>query len=89
MYGESCTEDGLMDWVTAVQALRYKDFRCVFRPALITDQVMDDDRVGMQGQTGRPILAGFHETDSITDFAAEMEARRLTRWWKRGMGYGQ
>ncbi|KFH42172.1 hypothetical protein ACRE_071070 [Hapsidospora chrysogenum ATCC 11550] len=90
MYGESYTEDGLVDWVAAVQALRYKDFRCVFRPALITDQVMDDDDpAGMQEQTSRPILAGLHETNSITQFAAEMEARRLTRWWKRGMGYGQ
>lgn len=89
MYGESYDGTGLVDWVAAVQALRYKDFRCVSKPAMISEHVTDGgtERTGLSGGASGLTPTGFHETDSIADFAKQMEARSLTWWWKRAMGY--
>ena len=87
MYGESRSEGGLADWVAAVQALRYKDFRCVAKPAPISDQVNAGKARGAAEAGNGMAATGFYETESITEFAKQMEARNLTWWWKRGMGY--
>lgn len=85
MYAES-RNGRLEDWVAAVQALRYKDFRCVSKPTLMSDHVTGGKKQGSES-TVHQAAAGFHETESIAEFAREMEARNLTCWWKRGMGY--
>ncbi|KAH6873936.1 hypothetical protein B0T10DRAFT_567666 [Thelonectria olida] len=74
MFGESRDEAALVEWVAAVQALRYKDFRCVVRP-------------GPAPQGSGLKATGFDETESVSEFAKEMEVRGLGEWWKRGMGY--
>lgn len=74
MFAEGRDETSLVEWVAAVQALRYKDFRCVARPA------KEANRARLQA-------TGFHETESVAEFAKEMEKRGLLDWWKRGMGY--
>ncbi|KAK7408361.1 hypothetical protein QQX98_009457 [Neonectria punicea] len=87
MFGESRDKTGLEEWVAAVQALRYKDFRCAVRPgpALNGDGKGEKDK----GEKGCLLRAtGFDETESVTEFAKEMEIRGLQEWWRRGMGYG-
>lgn len=74
MFAEARSETGLADWVAAVQALRYKDFRCVARPARTEGD-------------GEVRARGWGETASLREFGEEMEARGLGAWWKRGMGY--
>lgn len=74
MYAESPEEASISGWVAAVQALRYKDFQCVHKPA--THSVVHVSDPG-----------GFREVESTTEFAKEMELRGLAGWWRRGMGY--
>ncbi|RSM09466.1 hypothetical protein CEP52_004089 [Fusarium oligoseptatum] len=73
MFAESHDEAGLTEWVATVQALRYKDFRCVAKPAPVKE-------------VGKRAL-GFDETESVAEFAKEMEGRGLGGWWRRAMGY--
>lgn len=75
MFGEGRDAAGLAEWVQTVQALRYKDFRCVARPALTEGD-------------GRLWASGWAETESLTVFGDEMQRRGLGEWWKRAMGYG-
>ncbi|KAG8677415.1 hypothetical protein FPOAC1_003432 [Fusarium poae] len=74
MFAEARDEAGLTEWVSTVQALRYKDFRCVAKPApvLVSEGVR---------------RAGFDETGEVKEFAKFMEERGLGEWWKRGMGF--
>lgn len=83
MYAESRDEHMLKDWVSAVQALRYKDFRCIAKPALIPDEAAN--AAATKHTTVAP--KRFHETESMAHFVEQMEARRLGSWWKRHMGY--
>ncbi|KAM0432328.1 hypothetical protein ACHAPT_004869 [Fusarium lateritium] len=76
MFAEGRDEAGLVEWVASVQALRYKDFRCVAKPAPVEKGKDDGERA-----------MGFDETESVAEFAKEMEGRGLGRWWKRAMGY--
>ncbi|EPE08944.1 hypothetical protein F503_04531 [Ophiostoma piceae UAMH 11346] len=77
MFGEAHDATALTEWVAAVKALRYKDFRCVIRP-----------QPAPPTARGPPLLAtGFSETEAVADFAKQMELRGLEDWWKRGMGY--
>ncbi|KAM0347762.1 hypothetical protein ACHAPU_004777 [Fusarium lateritium] len=73
MFAEARDEAGLNEWVATVQALRYKDFRCVAKPA-------SAESVGMT-------RTGFEETESVAVFAKVMDEKGLEKWWKRGMGY--
>lgn len=75
MFAEARDEAGLTEWVGAVQALRYKDFRCVLKPAPV------EGKIGYCGKEG------FDETVSVKVFATVMEERGLGGWWKKGMGY--
>ncbi|TLD20483.1 hypothetical protein PspLS_08689 [Pyricularia sp. CBS 133598] len=73
MYAEAVEEESVREWVDAVQALRYKDFRCVFKPAPAVAENLSQ--------------AGFQEVGAVSEFAKEMERRGLGSWWRRGMGY--
>ncbi|KAI5467235.1 hypothetical protein BGZ63DRAFT_370695 [Mariannaea sp. PMI_226] len=86
MFGEARSEAALVDWVAAVQALRYKDFRCVIRPGP-APLAADEPREGGSDSLHRR-TTGFDETESVADFAKQMEMRGLSDWWKKGMGYG-
>ncbi|KAH7255446.1 uncharacterized protein BKA55DRAFT_736810 [Fusarium redolens] len=72
MFAEGRDEAGLTEWVSTVQALRYKDFKCVAKPARAE---------GVGGKTG------FDETESVREFGRVMDEKGLGGWWKRGMGY--
>jgi hypothetical protein len=74
MFAEARDEAGLTEWVSTVQALRYKDFRCVAKPAPVP--VSEGVR-----------RTGFDETGEVKEFAKFMEERGLGEWWKRGMGF--
>lgn len=76
MYAEASREEPLRDWVEAVQALRYKDYRCACKPAPFSLPEAPAD-----------VPVGFREVASVADFGREMERRGLADWWRRGMGY--
>jgi hypothetical protein len=78
MFAEARDEAGLTEWVSIVQALRYKDFRCVAKPAPVP--VLEGSAVGER-------RTGFDETGEVKEFARFMEERGLGDWWKRGMGF--
>lgn len=85
MFAESRDEAGLVEWVAAVQALRYKDFRCAVRPG---PAPVTRNGVKGRGENGSLLRAtGFDETESVAEFAKQMNVRGLGAWWKRGMGY--
>lgn len=71
MFAEASDEEPLKEWVSAVQALRYKDFRCVARPALAPSHKENN--------------SGFDETGSMNDFARSMNVRGLSEWFKKTM----
>lgn len=75
MFAEARDEAGLTEWVSTVQALRYKDFRCVAKPA-----PAQEGGVGVR-------RTGFDETGEVKEFARLMEEKGLGDWWKRGMGF--
>ncbi|RGP73388.1 hypothetical protein FLONG3_6334 [Fusarium longipes] len=79
MFAEARDEAGLTEWVSTVQALRYKDFRCVAKPAPAPEGSVGD-REGVR-------RTGFDETGEVKEFARLMEERGLGDWWKRGMGF--
>ncbi|KAL8419261.1 hypothetical protein RB594_002465 [Gaeumannomyces avenae] len=76
MYAEASREEPLRDWVETVQALRYKDYRCVCKPAPFPLPETPD------------VPVGFREVAAVADFGHEMERRGLIEWWRKGMGYG-
>jgi hypothetical protein len=86
MFAQSRDEAALNAWLAAVQGLRYKDFRCVARPA---PSVASQTRVGVknQSQASSSEDVAFRETESIAEFGRELDSRGLTAWWKRAMGY--
>jgi hypothetical protein len=85
MFAESADENSLAEWLSDVQALRYKDFRCVAKPALAqTDSPSPTRSSPWKGLLREP---GFHETESVSEFARKMEDRGVVQWWKKAMGY--
>ncbi|KAI1449340.1 hypothetical protein F5Y02DRAFT_413851 [Annulohypoxylon stygium] len=76
MYAEGPEEAAVSNWVSGVQALRYKDFQCVQKPAASS--------ICVDGSTNE---AGFEEVASVAEFGERMEQRGLGSWWKFGMGY--
>ncbi|KAG5775785.1 hypothetical protein H9Q73_010533 [Fusarium xylarioides] len=62
MFAEGRDEAGLTEWVSAVQALRYKDFKCVAKPARAE---------GVGSKTG------FDETESVREFGRVMDEKGL------------
>lgn len=85
-YGESRDESGLEEWVSVMQALRYKDYQCVAKPGLSSER--EEHGAGTEAPRGEELPAmGFHETETTADFAQQMDLRNLLPWWKKGMGY--
>ncbi|KAL2019634.1 hypothetical protein VTK56DRAFT_9449 [Thermocarpiscus australiensis] len=70
------SEQGVREWVAAVQQLRYKDFQLAVRPELIGSEVAQSEE--------QPRLV---EVPSVNDFAAAMKERGLSAWWERAMGF--
>jgi hypothetical protein len=70
MYAEGRSEVNISEWVAAVQSLRYKDFKCVRRPAecLVTLPEARSPK--------------FTEVSSVSEFSEEMDRRKLGNWWK-------
>lgn len=64
---------------SVLQRLRYKDFQLVARPAAIERDAMHP--------SGSDHRTGLYETDSVKDFAVQMDNRGILAWWKKGMGY--
>ncbi|XXG97943.1 hypothetical protein Hte_004259 [Hypoxylon texense] len=76
MYAEGADEAAVSSWVSTVQALRYKDFRCAWKPAA--------NQIRSPGQIRD---GGFEEVTSVAEFSGKMEQRGLGNWWRIGMGY--
>lgn len=85
MFAESESEGSLTSWVAEVQALRYKDFRCVARPSL-ADVSKVETRASSPNGAFPPDM-GFFETESVAEFARQMKEKGLESWWKKAMGY--
>ena len=91
MYAEAAAEVSVAGWVAAVQALRYKDFQCVQKPAEAESAAAaasappDLGGVRVPGSTDRKV--GFEEVTSTTEFADRLRERGLLAWFKEGMGY--
>ncbi|KAH7021287.1 uncharacterized protein B0I36DRAFT_367707 [Microdochium trichocladiopsis] len=88
MYAEAADEASVADWVATVQSLRYKDFQCVQKPAVAQVDVKPIALPDPLASIDRGGGAGFEEVTSTTEFAARMQERGLTGWFKQGMGYG-
>ncbi|RKU44890.1 hypothetical protein DL546_007616 [Coniochaeta pulveracea] len=69
-------EEGVKEWVSTVQRLRYKDFYLACKPALIE---------GKSAQIRDP--AGLFEVDTVKEFGVAMDKRGLFDWWGRAMGF--
>ncbi|KAI1759119.1 hypothetical protein GGR53DRAFT_177462 [Hypoxylon sp. FL1150] len=76
MYAEGISESAVSSWVNTIQALRYKDFQCAWKPAA------NQSRFAGRIQDG-----SFEEVTSIAEFSVKMEQRGLGDWWRIGMGY--
>ncbi|CAI6089361.1 hypothetical protein V2G26_005874 [Clonostachys chloroleuca] len=97
MFAESRDAAGLEEWLATVHALRYKDFRCVAKPAPSCGIIVADEGAKKKRQgAGRPsdeavtdnlLATGFYETESVAEFGKELEKRGLAAWWKKAMGY--
>ncbi|CAH0020519.1 unnamed protein product [Clonostachys rhizophaga] len=97
MFAESRDAAGLEEWLATVHALRYKDFRCVAKPApscgiIVTDEGAKKKRQGAgrpsdDTVTGNLLATGFYETESVAEFGKELGKRGLASWWKKAMGY--
>ncbi len=88
------SEEAIKEWVGAVQVshgshpmepclllmafqrLRYKDFQLAAKPAAIESGVVRPEP-----------RTGLFEVESIQEFAAAMEERGISEWWKRGMEF--
>jgi hypothetical protein len=75
MFAEASDEQALREWVASVQALRYKDFRCIAKPspsvgALAIATMRDGE---------------FMETTSMKTFAEKLETRGLGLWFRKLM----
>ncbi|GIZ47095.1 hypothetical protein CKM354_001019600 [Cercospora kikuchii] len=72
---------GVENWTSAVSRLRYKDFHYVAKPA---EMRPENDVLGKtSGSTG------LHEAQTVKEFAAEMQARGVLKWFRKGMGYDE
>ncbi|KAI1770501.1 hypothetical protein F4818DRAFT_257478 [Hypoxylon cercidicola] len=76
MYAEGVSEAAVSSWVNTVQALRYKDFQCAWKPAANRIRPADQTQDG-----------AFEEVTSVAEFSGKMEQRGLGDWWRIGMGY--
>lgn len=78
MYVEGA-ENGVKEWVDAVQGLRYKDYQLLCRPAPLESDA--------SGSSAQGHSRGFDERGSVQEFASVMEKKGLLSWWRQAMGY--
>ncbi|EMC94127.1 hypothetical protein BAUCODRAFT_124851 [Baudoinia panamericana UAMH 10762] len=78
MYVEG-PEEGVVKWVDAVHALRYKDYHVASQPAML------DLEVGAR----KSIIdhRGLTEVDTVKKFGDIMLERGVYTWWRKAMGY--
>ncbi|TKA29592.1 hypothetical protein B0A50_03605 [Salinomyces thailandicus] len=74
MYVEG-TGEGVEGWVSVVQKLRYKNYQLASRPAEVVRETNDNN--------GLEDLTGLHETESVKDFAQQMQDRGVFAWWRK------
>ncbi|KXX76534.1 hypothetical protein MMYC01_205993 [Madurella mycetomatis] len=70
------SEHAVREWVATVQRLRYKDFHLASRPALIESESPPSEE-----------QPGLFEVEAVQDFAAAMEKRGISAWWRRAMDF--
>ncbi|KAM7209129.1 hypothetical protein V8F20_000467 [Naviculisporaceae sp. PSN 640] len=83
------TEEGVREWVSTVQRLRYKDFFLASKPAAI-----ESEAVPVPGKQ-RPIPkpqeisdpTGLFEVETVSEFGDAMEKRGISEWWRRAMEF--
>ncbi|KAH8173724.1 hypothetical protein LIA77_05143 [Sarocladium implicatum] len=77
MFAETKDQGALQAWVTAVQALRYKDFRCLAKPSPTVATRMIQPKQGLV----------FEETESMQYFAERLNDKGLGSWYT-GLMFG-
>jgi hypothetical protein len=87
------SEEGVREWVAAVQRLRYKDFHLAAKPASIdiphASQTQTQSQTQIQSNEPEPETGpGLFETTSVNDFAKAMKKLGISAWWKHAMGFG-
>jgi hypothetical protein len=78
MYCEG-SENGVKDWVSTVQRLRYKDYQLATKAA-------EKQREGAGGLDALD-MGKLEELDTVKEFGSKMEEMGVWAWWRRGMGY--
>ena len=78
MYCEG-SEEGVNEWVSNVQNLRYKDYQCIRKPAALDQATLTQVKSSPRG--------GFEEIESVTEFKDKMISFGLLDWWRTAMGY--
>lgn len=73
------SEDGVTEWVSSVQNLRYKDYQCVRKPAALETASIEK----MSAMTRDT----FEEVDEVVEFKDRMISFGLLEWWRTAMGY--
>ncbi|KAL5614917.1 uncharacterized protein BROUX77_000754 [Berkeleyomyces rouxiae] len=85
MYVESQNEQAVAEWVSVVHGLRYKDFRCLCKPAPI--QPSGNIQQDYAAKADERLENGFHEVESVAEFGKQIDFRGLRQWWQKAMGY--
>ncbi|KAB2576633.1 hypothetical protein DBV05_g4754 [Lasiodiplodia theobromae] len=78
MYAEG-SADGVKEWVSSVNRLRYKDYQLAVRPAPIAPE--------NGTAASRHVPVGLFEVGTVKEFGAIMQQRAIWSWWRKGMGY--
>jgi hypothetical protein len=78
MYAEG-DEEEVINWVSFVQGLRYKDYQCIRKPSIIQSETSP--------APPHSSSLDVEEGDSVATFASKMAERGLLPWWRRAMGY--
>ncbi|KAM7204354.1 hypothetical protein V8F33_001656 [Rhypophila sp. PSN 637] len=77
------SEEGVKEWVSTVQRLRYKDFFPASKPAAV--QLELSPKGTSSPQVEDP--AGLVEVETVGEFHAAMEKRGVSAWWRRAMEF--
>lgn len=80
------------DDLISSQKLRYKDYHLAVRPSELAHDLQSSPALAGSKSVPSSITApeyitGLHEIDTVKDFGAVMQQRRLWHWWRKGMGY--
>ncbi|KZP25957.1 hypothetical protein FIBSPDRAFT_855249 [Athelia psychrophila] len=84
MYVEG-SEDGVREWVAAVQGLRYKDYHLLRKPAPLEESHDHGAAAGQNLEMASD--EEFEEAESVARFATRIEKRGVLQWWRSAMGY--